>query len=117
MKLAQESFKAGRLVQGWQLDDAAMGVIRGAGFEKGIKHRTGHSLSPGVMVHGSGMNLDNLETHDTRQMLAGTGFTIEPGIYLPEEKFGVRNEINMYVDPAKGPVVTSCSQDEVVLVG
>ena len=117
LKLAQESFKAGRMIQGWQLDDAAMAVIRGAGFEKGIKHRTGHSLSSGVMVHGSGMNLDNLETHDTRQMLPGIGFTIEPGIYLPEEKFGVRNEINVYVDPAKGPVVTSCVQDEVVLVG
>ncbi len=117
LKLAQESFKAGRAVQGWQLDDAAMAVVRGAGFEKGIKHRTGHSLSSGLLVHGTGMNLDNLETHDTRQMLPGIGFTIEPGIYLPEENFGVRNEINVYVDPVKGPVVTSCSQDEVVLVG
>jgi Xaa-Pro aminopeptidase len=116
LKLAQGSFKAARTVQGWQLDEAAMKSIIAAGFEKGIKHRTGHSLSPGPMVHGTGMNLDNLETHDTRQMLAGTGFTIEPGIYLPSENFGVRNEINVYVDPEKGPVVTSCKQDEPVLV-
>lgn len=61
-----------------------------------------------------GVNIDNLETHDTRGLLPGVGFTIEPGIYLPE--FGVRMEINMYVDPSKGPIVTSCSQDEPELV-
>lgn len=102
-------------VRGFELDDAAREQIVRAGYEAYIKHRTGHSLSPGPVVHGMGMNLDNLETHDTRRMLAGTGFTIEPGVYLPE--FGVRLEINVYVDPGKGPVVTSCVQDEIVLVG
>ncbi|MBY0308095.1 MAG: hypothetical protein K2Q09_05075, partial [Phycisphaerales bacterium] len=57
-----------------------------------------------------GMNLDNLETRDTRRMMPGTGFTVEPGIYTPG--FGVRNEINVFVDPEAGPVVTSCVQDE-----
>lgn len=117
LKAAKDGWAAKRTVQGWQLDEAARKVIIEAGFAKGIKHRTGHSLSPGALVHGVGMNLDNLETHDTRGMLAGTGFTIEPGIYLPDEKLGVRNEINVYVDPAKGPVVTSCDQTEIVLVG
>ncbi|MBL8885204.1 MAG: aminopeptidase P family protein [Phycisphaerales bacterium] len=128
VKLAQESWKAGKAIQGWQLDDAARGVFERDGFLTFVKHRTGHSLSPGPMVHGMGMNLDNFETHDTREMLADTGFTIEPGLYLPREaaekvcgpgtpSFGVRNEINMYVDPAKGPEVTSCIQDEPVLIG
>jgi Xaa-Pro aminopeptidase len=48
-------------------------------------------------------------------MLARTGFTIEPGAYL-DGRFGVRNEIDVYVDPAKGPIVTSCKQDEIVLL-
>ncbi|MGQ0626597.1 MAG: M24 family metallopeptidase, partial [Phycisphaerales bacterium] len=61
-------------------------------------------------------NLDNLETRDTRRMLPGTGFTIEPGIYLPGERLGVRNEINVYVDPAAGPIVTSVRQDDIELV-
>jgi Xaa-Pro aminopeptidase len=114
---AQQGWKAGRGVQGWELDEAARGVIISAGYARGIKHRTGHSLSAGAMVHGLGMNLDNLETHDTRAMLPGIGFTIEPGVYLPEELgFGVRNEINVYVDPAKGPVVTSVIQDEPVMI-
>ncbi len=114
LQRAVDAWKIGERVQGWQLDDAARGVIINAGFEKYIRHRTGHSLSPGPMVHGIGMNLDNLETHDTREMLPGLGFTIEPGIYLPE--FGVRLEIDVYVDPKKGPMVTSVLQDEIVLM-
>ena len=39
--------------------------------------------------------MDNLESHDERQILAGSCFSVEPGIYLPE--FGIRSEVNMYV--------------------
>lgn len=107
----------GKPVEGWELDDAARGVIIKAGFEKQIKHRTGHSLSPGTKgAHGIGMNLDNMETHDTRRMMAGTGFTIEPGVYL-DGQFGVRSEVNVFVDPVKGPVVTGVVQREPVLIG
>lgn len=115
LERAVRAWKDGEPVQGWELDDAARGVIVDAGYGEFIRHRTGHSLSPGPAVHGLGMNLDNLETHDTRIMLPGIGFTIEPGIYTPE--FGVRLEINVFVDPSAGPVVTSCVQDEVVLLG
>jgi len=101
-------------LQGWQLDDAARQVIIDAGYERYIRHRTGHSLSPGPLVHGLGFNLDNLETHDTRAVLPGLGFTIEPGIYLPE--FGVRLEIDVFVDPERGPTVTSVIQNDVVLL-
>jgi hypothetical protein len=31
-------------------------------------------------VHGNGVNMDDYETHDDRRLLAGTGFTIEPGV-------------------------------------
>jgi Xaa-Pro dipeptidase len=112
LRLAQKSRPGS--IQGWQLDDAAREQIIGAGYEEAIRHRTGHSLSPGPLVHGMGMNLDNLETHDTRAMLPGIGFTIEPGIYLPE--FGVRLEINLFVDAARGAQVTSCIQDEILLL-
>jgi Xaa-Pro aminopeptidase len=114
LRKAQEGWKSGG-VAGWQLDEAARAVIIEAGFERAIKHRTGHSLSPGPRVHGMGMNLDNLETRDTRRMLAGLGFTIEPGVYLPE--FGARSEINVYVDAQRGPVVTSGLQRDVVMLG
>ncbi len=115
LRRAVDAWNKKERVQGWQLDDAAREEIVAAGYTRGIRHRTGHSLSPGPLVHGMGMNLDNLETHDEREMLPGIGFTIEPGIYLPE--FGVRSEINVHVDPEKGPTVTSVMQDDIVLVG
>jgi Xaa-Pro aminopeptidase len=111
---AAEGWKSGG-VEGWQLDDAAHQTLERLGYGAYIKHRTGHSLSPGARVHGLGMNLDNLETRDTRRMLPGTGFTIEPGAYL-DGRFGCRNEIDVYVDPARGPIVTSCIQNDIVLV-
>lgn len=112
----QQGYARGERVQGWQLDDAARDQIISAGYASYIRHRTGHSLSCGPLVHGLGVNLDNLETHDTREVLPGVGFTIEPGVYIPGE-FGVRLEINMFNDPEKGPIVTSCVQDEIVWCG
>ena len=107
-------WQAGCGVQGWELDAAARAFITDAGYGEHFPHRVGHSLGPGPAVHGLGANLDDLETHDTRQILPGTGFTVEPGIYLPE--FGVRLEIDVYLDPQTGPTVTTDIQDEVVLL-
>lgn len=81
-------------VMGYEVDDAARSVIRDAGYGEYFIHRTGHSIH--VSDHGPGANMDNLETHDTRTLLPHTGFSIEPGIYLPED-FGVRSEINVAV--------------------
>jgi Xaa-Pro dipeptidase len=102
---------AGRTLHGFEVDDATRGVIRDAGFGEYFFHRTGHSL--GQEVHGTGANMDNLETHDERRVIPWTGFTIEPGIYLPE--FGIRSEINMFVDE-KSARVTGEIQRELVLI-
>ncbi len=82
----------GEPVRGFEVDDAAREVIRRAGYGERFIHRTGHSI--GTSDHGQGANMDNLETHDTRQLLPMTGFSIEPGIYLTGD-FGVRSEINV----------------------
>jgi Xaa-Pro aminopeptidase len=82
----------GQPVRGFEVDDAAREVIQKAGYGERFIHRTGHSI--GTSDHGQGANMDNLETHDTRQLLPMTGFSIEPGIYLTDN-FGVRLEINV----------------------
>ena len=64
---ATAAWKKQETLQGWQLDQAARDVIIEAGYKDQIRHRTGHSLSPGPIVHGLGVNLDNLETHDTQR--------------------------------------------------
>lgn len=98
-------------VQGWQVDDVAREVIREAGYGDYFFHRTGHSLSSGNHVHGAGVNIDNLETHDTRPLTPGIGFTIEPGVYLSD--FGVRAEINLYMEEG-GPRVTTPIQQAII---
>jgi len=62
-------------------------------------------------VHGNGCNIDGLETIDDRQLIPRTGFSIEPGIYL--EDFGVRSEIDVYMDE-RGVEVTTAVQDRII---
>jgi Xaa-Pro aminopeptidase len=91
--LVKRSARDGADLRGWQVDRAAREVLQASGFGPHVLHRTGHSL--GTDVHGNGVHMDDYETHDTRRLLEGTGFTIEPGLYFPH--FGVRTEVNMYV--------------------
>ena len=109
----QRAWQAGEPIAGWQLDRLARDHIDQAGYGQAFVHRTGHSLSPGPAIHGMGVNLDDLESRDTRLLLPHTGCTIEPGIYLPDD-FGVRLEVDVYVDPEAGPQVTTSRQDEIV---
>src|SRR5499427_5194889 len=110
--LVLRAVAAGQTLQGWQVDRAASTVLRSAGFGAHILHRTGHSL--GESVHGNGVNMDDYETHDDRRLLAGTGFTIEPGLYFDD--FGVRSEINMLVRE-RDAIVTGPAQTEIVTLG
>lgn len=104
----RENVAAGRSIEGWQVDRAAREVVRKAGYAKQFVHRTGHSI--GEDVHGNGANMDGLETQDVRRIIPSTCFSIEPGIYLPE--FGVRSEVNVYVDSSEARV-TGAIQTEI----
>ncbi len=110
--LISQRIAAGQTVAGWEVDDAARGVIAGAGYGDFFFHRTGHSLD--TSIHGSGANMDNLETRDTRTLIPATGFTIEPGIYLPE--FGIRSEINVFIHGDRAEVTTLPLQHELILM-
>ena len=89
----QTAIGAGLPLCGYEVDDACRGYIREHGMADYFIHRTGHSI--GEDVHGSGANMDNLETHDERRVIPWTCFSVEPGIYLPN--FGIRSEVNVFV--------------------
>jgi Xaa-Pro aminopeptidase len=112
VKRVKSAVEAGKPIRGFEVDDAARGLIREKGFEQYFIHRTGHSI--GEDVHGAGANMDNLETHDDRRIIPGTCFSVEPGIYLPE--FGVRSEVNVFVAEDSASV-TGAVQDRLVLLG
>lgn len=101
-----------REIRGFEVDDAARRHIREQGFGDRFVHRTGHSI--GTEVHGTGANMDNIETHDDRRILPGALFSIEPGIYL--EDFGVRSEVNVFVT-ANSASTTGAVQRELVRIG
>jgi Xaa-Pro aminopeptidase len=110
--LVQQATADGRELRGWEVDRAASAVLRGAGYGAHVLHRTGHSL--GESVHGNGVNMDDYETHDDRRLLAGSGFTIEPGLYFDD--FGVRSEINMTVRGREARVTGPVQRKIVALV-
>ena len=110
--LVRSSTASGADLRGWQVDRACRDVIERAGYGNLFIHRTGHSL--GEEVHGNGVHMDDYETRDDRRLIAGTGFTIEPGVY--NDRFGVRTEINMFVGE-RAASVTGPLQQEIVLIG
>lgn len=90
-------YAEGAAVSGAEADDACREVVTAAGYGEWFTHRTGHAID--TRTHGSGVNLDNFETHDDRPLLPGACFSIEPGIYCPRGlPFGVRTEINLVID-------------------
>ena len=110
--LVREAFAIGRPLRGWEVDRACRNVIEAAGYGDKFVHRTGHSI--GTDTHGNGANMDDLETHEERRVLPRTCFSIEPGIYLDE--FGVRSEVNVYIDDSGGVHVTGGLQTKVLAI-
>ncbi len=112
LSYVQQSFKAGREICGYQVDDAARNYITAKGYGEYFVHRTGHSI--GEEIHGNGANMDNLETRDERKIIPQTSFSIEPGIYLPG-KYGVRSEIDVYISKSREVIVTGLPMQEEVI--
>ena len=112
LALIRDRITRRRAIKGFEVDRQARNVIAEAGHGDKFPHRTGHSID--TNVHGSGTNLDDYETRDTRSLVSGAGFSISPGIYFPGE-FGVRTEINVYLGP-EGVEVTTPAQDAITAI-
>ncbi len=89
----RERWAANEPIPGYAVDDCVRGYITEKGYGEYFIHRTGHNI--GTVIHGNGVNLDNLETQDARVLIPGICFSIEPGIYLSD--FGVRTEIDVFL--------------------
>lgn len=97
------SLVGGKTLRGCDVDDVARRYISERGYGEYFIHRTGHSI--GEDLHGTGANIDNLETHDERKIIPQTSFSIEPGIYFMGD-FGIRSEINVYISKQNEVIVT-----------
>lgn len=106
----EAAHKSGRPTTGAATDAAVRQHLVDKGLAGWFTHRTGHSI--GYDVHSEGANLDGFETYDTRELIPGLLFSIEPGVYLPE--FGVRNEIDCFIHSDGRPEVTTKAQRAVI---
>ncbi|CAN5172275.1 M24 family metallopeptidase [soil metagenome] len=112
--LLRARLAAGAPVKGADVDDAARSTIERHGFGELFIHRTGHSIDSRDL-HGSGPHLDNFETHEQRALVAGVGFSIEPGIYIPGE-VGMRSEVNAFIDGRELRVTPAEYQRDLLIV-
>src|SRR3954453_20167749 len=112
--LVREKAKRGEPVRRADGDDAARAVIESRGYGQYFTPRTGHSIDPRDL-HGSGPHLDNLETRETRLLVPGIAFSIEPGIYVPG-RVGMRSEVNVYITPGEAVITPREYQRELMMV-
>ena len=96
-----DGLKTGGRLSGADVDRKAREIIRGLGYSGAVRHRTGHGID--TEVHGSGVNMDSVEFPDSRPILEGSCFSLEPGIYF--EQYGMRTEIDVYIKDGM-PVVS-----------
>lgn len=94
LDLLRRRLEAGQPVAGGEADRASRGVIEAAGYGDRIVCRTGHSIDR-VGLHGFGPTIDDTESFDSRLIVPGVGFSVEPGIYFPGE-VGLRTEVNAH---------------------
>ncbi|MDZ7799871.1 MAG: M24 family metallopeptidase [Trueperaceae bacterium] len=112
VRTLREAHAAGRRLQGREVDRAVRDHLSASGYADAFVHRTGHSLGS-RHTHGDAAHFDDFETRDTRTVRPGMGFTIEPGVYLPD--FGVRSELDVLLRD-DGLEVTTGVQAEPVRV-
>ena len=115
LDLLQRRLRSGEAVTGAEADRAARQVIEGAGYGEYTVSRTGHSIDR-VGLHGYGPTIDDTESFDTRRILPGVGFSVEPGIYVPGE-IGLRSEVNGHARADGLDVTPEGYQRDLIVLG
>jgi Xaa-Pro aminopeptidase len=112
--LLRERQKKGAPVRGFEIDARVREALAAAGFAGAPPHASGHSLDRHRF--GDGPDLDDLETHDDRLLLARTGYAIAPGVYAPGE-FGVRTGVCVFLGDGGVEVTVEKPQQAIERIG
>lgn len=106
-KAALDAARSG--IEGKALDAVARDVIKEGGREDAFAHGLGHGL--GLQIH----EWPRVSYTVEYDLPKGACVTIEPGIYVPEEGFGVRIEDVVQLHPEGCTNLTSAEKDLIVL--
>jgi Xaa-Pro aminopeptidase len=107
----EDEFKSSCIPTGAMVDKITRDILIGKGYGAALKHRTGHGID--TECHGSGVNIDSVEFPDTRLLLEGSCFSLEPGIYFSD--FGLRTEIDVYIHGNR-PVISQGERRQFTLL-
>lgn len=113
LSLIKSKLKEKRIPIGKEIHEKTSDFLIDNGYEKNILHGTGHTIgfrSP----HGSGHD-SYLNKKGKEKLLTSVGYTIEPGLYFKNE-FGIRSEVDFYIDEKKKIYVTTSVQKEMVMI-
>ncbi len=102
-----------------QVHAVARRVIEDAGYGKYFIHGTSHTLNGGISTDPLSQGtlrpekpLDRYEA-DNVPVEPGSMFTVEPGIYIPEKKIGIRIEDSILVTADGCEVLTAAAPKEI----
>ncbi|MFC2165751.1 M24 family metallopeptidase [Acidobacteriota bacterium] len=102
-----------------QVHQAAFDVIADAGYGKYFIHGTSHTMNGGNTADPRTSGLYYSERYADRYkandvpLVAGSIFTIEPGIYIAEKSLGIRIEDDILVTPDGYEVLTAAAPKEI----
>ena len=107
----KKELEKGKMPIGKEVDKITRGIISNEGFNGKFVHGTGHSIGF-TSPHG---NRSNLNKKGRKHMSINLGYTIEPGIYIKNE-FGIRSEIDFYINKKKKLIITTNTQNRIILI-
>lgn len=114
LEFVKSKFANKEIVTGYEVDEVVRNHIKSKGLGEYFTHRTGHNIA--TNLHGNGAHLDSFETLDNRQIIKGSCFSIEPGIYKFDEKLGFRCEIDVFINDDGSVEVFGEIQDKLVMM-
>jgi len=111
--LIEESLAVQKMPVLGSLDRKVHQIFRAHNAEANFLHTTGHVLGF-YGAHGDKAGI--LDEKNLNKVMANVGYTIEPGLYFTKQ-FGVRSEIDFYVDDEFNIIITTEVQKSVVMLG
>ncbi|MFH1358449.1 MAG: M24 family metallopeptidase [archaeon] len=96
----KKQLKKGKIPKGNEVDKIIRDFFKDNKLDEFFKHSTGHCLGK-YHCHGKGFKLSRKYN---KELKTNFPFTIEPGLYFKDD-FGVRSEINCYIDTNKNLIV------------
>jgi Xaa-Pro aminopeptidase len=111
LEFIKKSLKQKIVPTGREIDNIVGNYLAKFGVREHFLHGTGHPLGF-ISDHGRGVYINQ---KGKGRLEKNVGYTIEPGIYL-KNKFGLRSEIDFYIDEKYKLIITTKMQKEIVIL-